>query len=144
MCHLRVSWILVRSSTRFLNRHLIGPQLTYFHPARRYYHDYESYAFRSRYTTTTSDRCLLNCFECSNCVLVGLFSRSRRQLAATLNKECQFGFSAEAVEEPADLDAAIAYYQLDEAGDTVFSPLQVRTKTLVGQTMVTCSWTIPV
>ncbi|XP_028272210.1 putative bifunctional UDP-N-acetylglucosamine transferase and deubiquitinase ALG13 [Parambassis ranga] len=86
-----------RSSTRFLNRHLIGPQLTYFHPARRYYHDYESYAFRSR--------------------------RSRRQLAATLNKECQFGFSAEAVEEPADLDAAIAYYQLDEAGDTVFSPM---------------------
>ncbi|GAA6219430.1 putative bifunctional UDP-N-acetylglucosamine transferase and deubiquitinase ALG13 isoform X1 [Lates japonicus] len=37
-----------RSSTRFLNRHLIGPQLTYYHPGRRYYHDYENYAFRSR------------------------------------------------------------------------------------------------
>uniref|UniRef100_A0A3P8TN01 ubiquitinyl hydrolase 1 n=1 Tax=Amphiprion percula TaxID=161767 RepID=A0A3P8TN01_AMPPE len=37
-----------QSSTRFLNRHLIGPQLTYYHPGRRYYHDYENYAFRSR------------------------------------------------------------------------------------------------
>ncbi|XP_023148626.2 putative bifunctional UDP-N-acetylglucosamine transferase and deubiquitinase ALG13 isoform X2 [Amphiprion ocellaris] len=83
------------SSTRFLNRHLIGPQLTYYHPGRRYYHDYENYAFRSR--------------------------RSRRQLA--LNKEVQFGFPAEAVEEPADLDAAIAYYQLDDANDSVFPPL---------------------
>ncbi|XP_042370968.1 putative bifunctional UDP-N-acetylglucosamine transferase and deubiquitinase ALG13, partial [Plectropomus leopardus] len=36
------------SSTRFLNRHLIGPQLTYYHPGRRYYHDYENFAFRSR------------------------------------------------------------------------------------------------
>ncbi|XP_051238628.1 putative bifunctional UDP-N-acetylglucosamine transferase and deubiquitinase ALG13 isoform X1 [Dicentrarchus labrax] len=82
-----------RSSTRFLNRHLIGPQLTYYHPGRRYYHDYENYAFRSR--------------------------RSRRQL----NKECQFGFSAEAVEEPTDLDPTMAYYQLDDAGDAVFPPL---------------------
>lgn len=40
--------ILVRSSARFLNRHLIGPQLTYYHPGRRYYHDYENYTFRSR------------------------------------------------------------------------------------------------
>ncbi|XP_044200091.1 putative bifunctional UDP-N-acetylglucosamine transferase and deubiquitinase ALG13 isoform X1 [Thunnus albacares] len=86
-----------RSSTRFLNRHLIGPQLTYYHPGRRYYHDYENYAFRSR--------------------------RSRRQLAAALNKECQFGFPAETVDEPADLDAAIAYYQLDDANDAVFPPL---------------------
>ncbi|XP_040002500.1 putative bifunctional UDP-N-acetylglucosamine transferase and deubiquitinase ALG13 isoform X1 [Xiphias gladius] len=86
-----------RSSTRFLNRHLIGPQLTYYHPSRRYYHDYENYAFRSR--------------------------RSRRQLVAALNKECQFGFPAETVEEPADLDAAIAYYQLDDASDAVFPPL---------------------
>ncbi|KAI4785482.1 hypothetical protein KUCAC02_037740 [Chaenocephalus aceratus] len=38
-----------RSSTRFLNRHLIGPHLTYYHhPGRRYYQDYENYAFRSR------------------------------------------------------------------------------------------------
>uniref|UniRef100_A0A3P8TJH6 ubiquitinyl hydrolase 1 n=1 Tax=Amphiprion percula TaxID=161767 RepID=A0A3P8TJH6_AMPPE len=87
-----------QSSTRFLNRHLIGPQLTYYHPGRRYYHDYENYAFRSR--------------------------RSRRQLA--LNKEVQFGFPAEAVEEPADLDVAIAYYQLDDANDGVFPPLPVR------------------
>ncbi|XP_026025329.1 putative bifunctional UDP-N-acetylglucosamine transferase and deubiquitinase ALG13 isoform X4 [Astatotilapia calliptera] len=85
-----------RSSTRFLNRHLIGTQLTYYHPGRRYYQDYESFTFRSR--------------------------RSRRQLAAALNKECQFGFP-EAVEEPADLDAAISYYQLDGAGDGVFPPL---------------------
>ncbi|XP_026215106.1 putative bifunctional UDP-N-acetylglucosamine transferase and deubiquitinase ALG13 isoform X2 [Anabas testudineus] len=84
------------SSTRFLNRHLIGPQLTYYHPGKRYYHDYENYAFRSR--------------------------RSRRQLAAALNKECQFSFS-EAVEEPDDLDAAMAYYQLDDGNDTVFPPL---------------------
>ncbi|XP_019134381.2 putative bifunctional UDP-N-acetylglucosamine transferase and deubiquitinase ALG13 isoform X2 [Larimichthys crocea] len=83
------------SSTRFLNRHLIGPQLTYYHPGRRYY-DYENYAFRSR--------------------------RSRRQLAA-LNKDGQFGFSAEAEEEPADLDPTIAYYQLDDSADTVFPPL---------------------
>uniref|UniRef100_A0A4W6DM30 ubiquitinyl hydrolase 1 n=1 Tax=Lates calcarifer TaxID=8187 RepID=A0A4W6DM30_LATCA len=89
---LPVSWIVVRSSTRFLNRHLIGPQLTYYHPGRRYYHDYENYAFRSR--------------------------RSRRQLVAALNKECQFGFTADSVEESADLDAAIAYYQLDDTGDT--------------------------
>ncbi|XP_058495765.1 putative bifunctional UDP-N-acetylglucosamine transferase and deubiquitinase ALG13 isoform X2 [Solea solea] len=85
------------SSTRFLNRHLIGPQLTYYHPGRRYYHDYDNYAFRSR--------------------------RSRRQLVAALNKECQFGFPAETGEEPADLDAAIAYYQLDDASDGVFPPL---------------------
>ncbi|KAM6939558.1 LOW QUALITY PROTEIN: putative bifunctional UDP-N-acetylglucosamine transferase and deubiquitinase ALG13 [Xenentodon cancila] len=86
-----------RSSARFLNRHLIGPQLTYYHTGRRYYHDYENYAFRSR--------------------------RSRRQLAAALNKECQFGFPAEVVEEPADLDAAIAYYQLDDANEAIFPPL---------------------
>ncbi|KAK5898603.1 hypothetical protein CesoFtcFv8_008164 [Champsocephalus esox] len=86
------------SSTRFLNRHLIGPHLTYYHhPGRRYYQDYENYAFRSR--------------------------RSRRQLAAALNKECQFGFSAEG-EEPSDLDAAM-FYQLEDGGEGVFPPLQV-------------------
>ncbi|KAM8878178.1 putative bifunctional UDP-N-acetylglucosamine transferase and deubiquitinase ALG13 isoform 3-T3 [Spinachia spinachia] len=85
-----------RSSTRFLNRHLIGPQLTYYHPGRRYYHDYESYAFRSR--------------------------RSRRQLAAALNKDGQFGFPAEVEEETSDLDANITFYQLD-AADGVFPPL---------------------
>ncbi|KAM4750215.1 LOW QUALITY PROTEIN: putative bifunctional UDP-N-acetylglucosamine transferase and deubiquitinase ALG13 [Anableps anableps] len=86
----------VSSSARFLNRQLIGPQLTYYHPGRRYYHDYENYAFRSR--------------------------RSRRHLLA-VNKECQFGFPAEAVEEPADLDPPIAYYQLEDANETVFPPL---------------------
>ncbi|TNN32907.1 putative bifunctional UDP-N-acetylglucosamine transferase and deubiquitinase ALG13 [Liparis tanakae] len=85
-----------RSSTRFLNRHLIGPQLTYYHPGRRYYHDYESYAFRSR--------------------------RSRRQLATTLNKDGQYGFPTDAEEEPADLDATITFYQLDDT-DGVFPPL---------------------
>ncbi|XP_068561442.1 UDP-N-acetylglucosamine transferase subunit ALG13-like isoform X1 [Cebidichthys violaceus] len=86
-----------RSSTRFLNRHLIGPQLTYYHPGRRYYHDYESYAFRSR--------------------------RSRRQLAAAMNKDGQFGFPPEVEEEePSDLDATITFYQLDDA-DGVFPPL---------------------
>lgn len=54
-----------------------------------------------------------------------LFSRSLRQLEA-LNKECQFGFSAEAVEEPPDLDPAMAYYQLDDGADAVFPPLPVR------------------
>ncbi|KAM7394869.1 hypothetical protein PAMP_021644 [Pampus punctatissimus] len=53
----------------------------------------------------------------------GASSRSRRQLAAALNKECQFGFPAETVDEPADLDAAIAYYQLDDTNGTVFPPL---------------------
>ncbi|XP_062244220.1 putative bifunctional UDP-N-acetylglucosamine transferase and deubiquitinase ALG13 isoform X2 [Platichthys flesus] len=85
------------SSTRFLNRHLIGPQLTYYHPGRRYYHDYENYAFRSR--------------------------RSRRQLVAAINKDCQFGYPAETGEEPGDLDSAITYYQLDDASDAVFPPL---------------------
>ncbi|XP_034444876.1 putative bifunctional UDP-N-acetylglucosamine transferase and deubiquitinase ALG13 isoform X2 [Hippoglossus hippoglossus] len=85
------------SSTRFLNRHLIGPQLTYYHPGRRYYHDYENYAFRSR--------------------------RSRRQLVAAINKDCQFGYPAETGEESADLDTAITYYQLDDASDAVFPPL---------------------
>ncbi|XP_069578186.1 putative bifunctional UDP-N-acetylglucosamine transferase and deubiquitinase ALG13 [Brachyistius frenatus] len=85
-----------RSSARFLNRHLIGPQLTYhYHPGRRYYHDYENYAFRSR--------------------------RSRRQL--TLSKECQFGFPAEEGEDSADLDASITFYQLDDTNDSVFPPL---------------------
>ncbi|XP_034043541.1 putative bifunctional UDP-N-acetylglucosamine transferase and deubiquitinase ALG13 [Thalassophryne amazonica] len=86
-----------RSSARFLNRHLIGPQLTYYHPSRRYCHDYENYAFRSR--------------------------RSRRQLVAALNKECQFGFPVDPAEEPTDLDGAIAYYQLDNASEAVFPPL---------------------
>ncbi|XP_026179697.1 putative bifunctional UDP-N-acetylglucosamine transferase and deubiquitinase ALG13 [Mastacembelus armatus] len=85
-----------RSSTRFLNRHLIGPQLTYYQPGRRFYQDYESYAFRSR--------------------------RSRRQLAAALNKECQFGFSDVPEEQP-DLDAAIAFYPLDDTSEAVFPPL---------------------
>ncbi|XP_076028221.1 putative bifunctional UDP-N-acetylglucosamine transferase and deubiquitinase ALG13 [Genypterus blacodes] len=85
-----------RSSTRFLNRHLVGPQFTYYHPGRRYYHDYENYAFRSRRT---------------------------RRLAAALNKECQFGFAADTGEEPTELEGAITYYQLDNGNDTVYPPL---------------------
>ncbi|CAN9510008.1 unnamed protein product [Ophioblennius macclurei] len=86
-----------RSSARFLNRHLIGPQLTYYHPGRRYYHDYDNYNFRSR--------------------------RSRRQLAVALNKDCHFGFAGESVDEPAELDAAITFYQLDEPTDSSFPHL---------------------
>uniref|UniRef100_UPI003AABAF7E putative bifunctional UDP-N-acetylglucosamine transferase and deubiquitinase ALG13 n=1 Tax=Centroberyx gerrardi TaxID=166262 RepID=UPI003AABAF7E len=87
-----------RSSPRFLNRHLIGPQLAYYHPGRRYYHSYDNYAFRSR--------------------------RSRRQLAVALNKDCQFGFSGDGgEEEPADLEGTITYYQLDDANEAVFPPL---------------------
>lgn len=63
---------------------------------------------------------------CHDFMSVVVFSRSRRQLVAALNKECQFGFTADSVEESADLDAAIAYYQLDDTGDTVFPPLPVR------------------
>ncbi|XP_024123033.1 putative bifunctional UDP-N-acetylglucosamine transferase and deubiquitinase ALG13 isoform X3 [Oryzias melastigma] len=84
------------SSSRFLNRHLIGPQLTYYQTGRRFYPDYENYCHRSR--------------------------RTRRQLAAVLNKDGQFGFSAEAVEEPADLETAMAYYQLDDA-EAILPPL---------------------
>ncbi|XP_072295702.1 putative bifunctional UDP-N-acetylglucosamine transferase and deubiquitinase ALG13 isoform X2 [Eucyclogobius newberryi] len=57
------------SSARFLNRHLIGPQLTYYHPGRRYYHDYDGYAFRSR--------------------------RARRQVS----KDGSFGFSLDSVDD---------------------------------------------
>ncbi|KAM3865331.1 putative bifunctional UDP-N-acetylglucosamine transferase and deubiquitinase ALG13 [Diretmus argenteus] len=86
-----------RSSARFLNRHLIGPQLAYYHPGRRCYHGYDNYAFRSR--------------------------RSRRQLAAALNKECQFGFQSETgEEEPPDLEGSITYY-LEDGNEAVFPPL---------------------
>ncbi|KAM9769943.1 LOW QUALITY PROTEIN: putative bifunctional UDP-N-acetylglucosamine transferase and deubiquitinase ALG13, partial [Menidia menidia] len=57
-----------RTSSRLLNRALVAPPLTYFHTSRRWYHDYDGYAFRSR--------------------------RSRRQLAS-LSKEVQFGFPEE-------------------------------------------------
>lgn len=58
-----------------------------------------------------------------------VFSRSRRQLAA-LDKESQYGFSADVGEEPPDLDPALSYYQLDDGSDAVFTPLLVRTKTM--------------
>ncbi|MEQ2199206.1 hypothetical protein XENOCAPTIV_027480, partial [Xenoophorus captivus] len=54
-----------------------------------------------------------------------LCSRSRRHLVA-VNKDCQFGFPAETVEEPADLDPPIAYYQLDDASEVVFPAMPVR------------------
>ncbi|XP_029903888.1 proline-rich protein 36-like isoform X18 [Myripristis murdjan] len=86
------------SSTHFLNQHLIGPQLAFYDPVRQYYHIYDNYAF------------------CSRC--------SQRQLAAALNKDCQFGFSAETgEEEPADLEGNITYDQLDDANEAVFPPL---------------------
>ncbi|KAK0150305.1 putative bifunctional UDP-N-acetylglucosamine transferase and deubiquitinase ALG13 [Merluccius polli] len=71
-----------RSSTRFLNRHLIGPQLAYYHPGRRYYHGYDNYAFRSR--------------------------RSRRtQMVTSFNKDGQFGFP----EGEEEQEGNITYYQ---------------------------------
>ncbi|XP_061684635.1 putative bifunctional UDP-N-acetylglucosamine transferase and deubiquitinase ALG13 isoform X2 [Syngnathoides biaculeatus] len=75
-----------RGSTRFVNRHLIGPQFSYYPPGRRYY-DYDGVAFRSR--------------------------RSRRHAAAALAKECHF-FNAD--EAPAELDAAVPYFHVDDAG----------------------------
>lgn len=62
--------------------------------------------------------------HCGPCCV---FSRSRRQLAA-LDKECQYGFSAEAVEEAPDLEPTLTYYQLDDGADAVFPPLPVRTQ----------------
>ncbi len=42
------AWLLVRSSTRFLNRHhLIGPDLAYY-PSKRCYQSFDNYSFRSR------------------------------------------------------------------------------------------------
>lgn len=55
-----------------------------------------------------------------------LCRRSRRQLMAPLNKDCQFGFPPETGEDPPDLDTAIAYYQLDDTSNGVFPPLPVR------------------
>lgn len=57
-------------------------------------------------------------------------SRSRRQLAA-LDKESQYGFSADVGEEPPDLDPALSYYQLEDGADAVFTPLLVRTRSKV-------------
>ncbi|XP_077427490.1 putative bifunctional UDP-N-acetylglucosamine transferase and deubiquitinase ALG13 isoform X2 [Vanacampus margaritifer] len=82
-----------RSSTRLVNRHLIGPQLTYYPPARRYY-DYDSYAFRSR--------------------------RSRRHLAAALAKGCPY-FEDDAADPSAEMDAGVTYYHVDDANRDVFT-----------------------
>ncbi|CAL8389973.1 unnamed protein product [Arctogadus glacialis] len=83
-----------RSSTRFLNRHLIGPQLAYYHPGRRYYHGYDNYAFRSR--------------------------RSRRsQMMSSINKDGQFGFP----EGEEEQDGTITYYQLETGSEDMFPPL---------------------
>ncbi|CAF93332.1 unnamed protein product [Tetraodon nigroviridis] len=54
----------------------------------------------------------------------GAARRSRRHLAA-LNKECPLSFSGE---EPPDLDPGLAYYQLDQGADAVFSSLPVRNR----------------
>ncbi|XP_077381209.1 putative bifunctional UDP-N-acetylglucosamine transferase and deubiquitinase ALG13 isoform X2 [Festucalex cinctus] len=84
-----------RSSTRLVNRHLIGPQLTYYPPARRYY-DYDSYAFRSR--------------------------RSRRHLAAALAKGCPY-LEDDATDPSAEMDAGVTYYHVDDANRDVFTTL---------------------
>ena len=73
----------------------------------------------------SSDIHVTNCNHLTH-ICCCLFSRSQRQLVAAWNKECQFDFLAETVEEPADLYAAIPYHQLDEASDATSPPLPVR------------------
>ncbi len=71
---------------------------------------------------------MTECWSIDHQISSVLFSRSRRHL----NKECQFGFSAEAVEEQTDLDPTITYYQLDNSSDAPFPPLSVRKSTGTG------------
>ncbi|XP_049575565.1 putative bifunctional UDP-N-acetylglucosamine transferase and deubiquitinase ALG13 isoform X3 [Syngnathus scovelli] len=87
-----------RSLSRVVNRHLVGPHLTYYPPARRYY-DYDSYAFRSR--------------------------RSRRHLAAAaaLAKGCPYFNEDDAAEPSAEMDGAVAYYRVDDANHDIFATL---------------------
>ncbi|XP_051939887.1 putative bifunctional UDP-N-acetylglucosamine transferase and deubiquitinase ALG13 isoform X2 [Hippocampus zosterae] len=82
------------SSSRLVNRHLIGPQLTYYPPTRRYYDD-DGYAFRSR--------------------------RSRRHLSAALAKGCAYFNEDDAADPSAEMDGAVAYYHLDDAKREVFA-----------------------
>ncbi|XP_036381565.1 putative bifunctional UDP-N-acetylglucosamine transferase and deubiquitinase ALG13 [Megalops cyprinoides] len=89
-----------RSSTRFLNRHhLIGPEVAYYpNHGKRCYQNFDN-CYRSR--------------------------RSRRQMHS--NKECQFSFGPEAVEEPQDLEGNITFYEIGEGDETAFPPLPVST-----------------
>ncbi|XP_077575280.1 putative bifunctional UDP-N-acetylglucosamine transferase and deubiquitinase ALG13 [Stigmatopora nigra] len=86
-----------RSSARLVNRHLMGPQLSYYPAGRRYY-DYDSLAFRTR--------------------------RSRRHLAAALTDQCHFFAPEPAGSVAAELDAgALAYYRVGEDDRHVFGGL---------------------
>ncbi|XP_077461047.1 putative bifunctional UDP-N-acetylglucosamine transferase and deubiquitinase ALG13 isoform X2 [Stigmatopora argus] len=85
------------SSARLVNRHLMGPQLSYYPAGRRYY-DYDSYAFRTR--------------------------RTRRHLAAALTDQCHFFAPDPAGPVAAELDAgALAYYRVGEDDRHVFAGL---------------------
>lgn len=83
------------------------------------------------FEATVSGWVALRIFLCV-CIAV-VFSRTRRQLAA-LDKESQYGFSADVGEEPPDLDPALTYYQLDDGADAVFTPLLVRTRSRTANT----------
>ncbi|XP_061129231.1 putative bifunctional UDP-N-acetylglucosamine transferase and deubiquitinase ALG13 isoform X1 [Syngnathus typhle] len=85
------------SLSRVVNRHLVGPHLTYYPPSRRYY-DYDSYAFRSR--------------------------RSRRHLAAAaLAKGCPYFNEDDAAEPSTEMDGAVAYYRVDDSNHDIFATL---------------------
>ncbi|XP_057699767.1 putative bifunctional UDP-N-acetylglucosamine transferase and deubiquitinase ALG13 isoform X2 [Corythoichthys intestinalis] len=84
-----------RSSARLVNRHLMGPQLSYYPAGRRYY-DYDGLAFRSR--------------------------RSRRHLAATLTNQCHY-FGPDPT-GPAEMDAgSMAYYRMGDDDRHMFATL---------------------
>ncbi|XP_054851781.1 putative bifunctional UDP-N-acetylglucosamine transferase and deubiquitinase ALG13 [Eublepharis macularius] len=82
---------------RFINRNnMVGPEMAYPSPGKRYYHSYDNFSYRSR-----------------------SYSRSRRQMQC-VNKECQYGFAAETGEEPQGLEETITFYEIEEGDDTTF------------------------
>nr|XP_056714927.1 putative bifunctional UDP-N-acetylglucosamine transferase and deubiquitinase ALG13 [Euleptes europaea] len=86
-----------RGADRFINRNnMVGPEMAYPSPGKRYYHSYDNFSYRSR-----------------------SYSRSRRQMQC-VNKECQYGFAAENCEEPQGLEETITFYEIEEGDDTTF------------------------
>uniref|UniRef100_A0ABM5EWB5 UDP-N-acetylglucosamine transferase subunit ALG13 n=1 Tax=Pogona vitticeps TaxID=103695 RepID=A0ABM5EWB5_9SAUR len=90
-----------RGSGRFLNRNnLVGSEIAFYPTAgKRCYQSYDNFSYRSR-----------------------SYSRSRRQMQC-INKECQYGFSPEAGEDPQGLEETITFYEIEEGDDTSFPPL---------------------